>query len=76
MFSGYWGTFKGKKCPGCDSDVALFSTTKVKNEWNYISASHILQRGVDRDKYTVEPQSIVLATIIFPHVLFAIFGPE
>ena len=26
--------------------------------------------------YTVEPRSIVPATIVFPHVLFAIFGPE
>ena len=26
--------------------------------------------------YTVEPRSIVPATIIFPHVPFAIFGPE
>ena len=25
---------------------------------------------------TVEPRSIVPATIVFPHVLFAIFGPE
>ena len=26
--------------------------------------------------YIVEPQSIVPATIVFPHVPFAIFGPE
>jgi len=25
---------------------------------------------------TVEPRSTVPATIVFPHVLFAIFGPE
>ena len=25
---------------------------------------------------TVEPRSIVPATIVFPHVLFAILGPE
>ena len=25
---------------------------------------------------TVEPRSIVPAAIVFPHVLFAIFGPE
>ena len=25
---------------------------------------------------TVEPRSIVPVTIVFPHVLFAIFGPE
>jgi hypothetical protein len=25
---------------------------------------------------TVEPRSIIPATIVFPHVSFAIFGPE
>jgi hypothetical protein len=37
-------------CPGCDSDQASLSTTKVKFEWNYISAFYIYQCGGDRDK--------------------------
>ena len=50
MINGCWGNFKGVKCLGCDSDQAPPSKTKVKNEWNYTSASHIYQHGVDRDK--------------------------
>jgi hypothetical protein len=53
MCNGYWGTFKGVKCPGCDSDQAPLSTTKVKIEWNCIFVSHIYQSGVDRDKIVV-----------------------
>ena len=50
MFNGYRGTFRGVKCLGCDSDRAPVSTTNVKNEWKNMSASHVYQRGVDRDK--------------------------
>jgi hypothetical protein len=41
MFNGYWGTFIGVKCPGCDTDQAPLSTIKVKNEWNCICFPHI-----------------------------------
>jgi len=44
------GTLKGVRCLGCDSDQAPPSTTKVKIEWKYISASHIFQNSVDWDK--------------------------
>jgi len=40
VFNWYCGTFKGEKCLGCDFDQALVSTSKVRNEWNCISASH------------------------------------
>jgi ribosomal protein S27E len=62
MFNGNWGTFKGVKCPGCDSDQAPLSTTKVKIEWNFICASHIYQSGVDRDKIVVV---VVVVVVVY-----------
>jgi hypothetical protein len=51
MVNGYWGTVKGVNWTGCDSDHASLSITKVQDEWKYISASHVYQQGVDRDKH-------------------------
>jgi hypothetical protein len=42
-----------------------YDSVPLNNLWETIDKSTI-----------VEPQSIVPATIVFPHVLFAIFGPE
>jgi hypothetical protein len=45
-------------------------------EWvgRYIQQIHML--FIHHSIYTVEPQSIVPTMIVFPHVPFAIFGPE
>ena len=70
MFNLYCGTLKGEKCPGCDFDQALVSTSKVKNEWNCISASYrdACRFGVDGvgcfciEDNTEWPQCVVLNT--------------
>jgi hypothetical protein len=41
MFNRDWNTVKGVKWPGCDSDQALLSATKVQIELKYISGFHM-----------------------------------
>jgi hypothetical protein len=41
MFNRDWSTLKGVKWPGCDSDQALLSATKVQIELKYISGFHM-----------------------------------
>ena len=54
---------------GIVSSLYMFSSTKHKEKYDTAGSNFLCL-------YTVEPRSIVLATIVFPHVLFAIFGPE
>jgi hypothetical protein len=63
MFNGYWGTFRGAKCLGCDSDYAPTSTIKVKNEWNYISGSNMYRLGVDTNKYSTSSSCFVVVYV-------------
>jgi len=62
MFNVYSGYFKGVKCLGSDSDQETPSTTKVNNEWNYNSASHIYQHSMDRD--TCSSRHIVVVVVV------------
>jgi hypothetical protein len=47
LFSGYWGS----KRLGHEGNCSIPSSAKVKNEWNYTSASCICLHGVDREDY-------------------------
>jgi hypothetical protein len=49
LFGGYPGSFPGIKRPRCNCNLLPLSSTKVKNEWNYNSASPLRLHGVDRD---------------------------
>ena len=81
MFNLYCGTFRGEKCPGCDFYQALVSTSKVKNHWKCISASHRDKcRGGGRGCCYIEdnpewPHCVVLITdrSHFTEFLFALF---
>ena len=50
-------------------DINYHANTNNKFQLDSLLASYDLYS-------TVKPRSIVPATIVFPHVLFAIFGPE
>lgn len=47
---GYQGSFPGLKQLGC-VDYSPSSSTEVKTDWSYTSASPIRYHGMDKDNY-------------------------
>jgi hypothetical protein len=59
LFSGFLGSFRGRKLSECDFDHLTSSDAEDKNEWSYTHTPPIHLHGVDMDRYTFYHSSCI-----------------